>query len=212
MTIRYHQGGPGGFIRVTGAPARPRRGSPAPSRPRHPVPSLHHPSAAPSTHPHGAPHHPTNRPLHGSQHPPPRRPVPPHQPPPPRLPAPTPTAPHTAPPSSPSTAPSTRPHGTPHHTLHRAQRSPQPPFPRYQAYNTRTCHAVMHVISRHTKPCLTFRSVSDIPIRPRFCDSKSLVTFRNSCHSGVLLSTSAEVNSPHTYLGLASRDMCVQYW
>ena len=97
---------------LSGAPARPRRGSqhrpprpPAdllrrpPPGPQHPPPrppltSSTAPSTALSTHPHGAPYHPTKRPLRGPQHPPPGVPPPPHQSPPPRLPAPTPTAPH----------------------------------------------------------------------------------------------------------------------
>ena len=97
-------------------------------------------TAAPSIHPHGTPHHPTNRPLRGSQHPPPRHPTPPHQPPPPRLPAPTPTAPPppTNPPPHnpqrpPPPPPPPPPHGTPHHPTNRVQRSPQHPTPRHPA-------------------------------------------------------------------------------
>ena len=105
-------GGQGCLYSLSGAPARPRRGSqhrpprpPAdllrrpPPGPQHPPPrppltSSTAPSAALSTHPHGAPYHPTKLPLRGPQHPPPGVPPPPHQSPPPRLPAPTPTAPH----------------------------------------------------------------------------------------------------------------------
>ena len=136
-------GGPGAFIGVYWAPALPLR-SPQHPPPRHPVPFLHHPSAAPSTHPHGAPltpstapstapstnphgapYHPTNRPLRGSQHPPPRRPVPPHQPPPPQPPAPAPTAPHATSSTAPSAAPS--PHFPRHPTPHPPTRLAQPP-------------------------------------------------------------------------------------
>ena len=136
-------GDQGCLYSLSGAPARPRSGSqhrpprpPAdllrrpPPGPQHPPPrppltSSTAPSAALSTHPHGAPYHPTKRPLRGPQPPPPGVPPPPHQSPPPRLPAPTPTAPHWLPPSTPSTAPSTPPPR--HHTPHPPPCPAQPP-------------------------------------------------------------------------------------
>ena len=123
-------GDQGCLYSLSGAPARPCRGSQhRPPRPpadllRRPPPGPRPPAPTPT-----APADLLHRAQRSPQHPPPRRPVPPHQTPPPRPPAPSPWGTPTTPPIAPSAAPSTHPHGTPltpaQHPLH----SPQHPAP-----------------------------------------------------------------------------------
>ena len=117
------------------------------------------PSAAPSTHPHGTPLTPAQHPLHSPQHP-------------------APTAPHTTPSTMSSAAPKASFKIPAQKKFRGADKKMEPGFSGSGAPE-RTAHPLaglgaliaIKMVPRHTYLCLTFRSVSDIPIRPSFCVS-----------------------------------------